>query len=127
MRRTRVAFSALIAVGLTFGLLWFLSAAASSTNVAHAAPGTTRYVATTGSDATNDCTNPITPCVTIQHAVDQADSGDEVRVAAGTYTGTNSYGGLSQMVYISKTVTVRGGYTSTYSDQFGSSPPIGLS
>ncbi len=109
----RLACSALVAVGLTYGLLWLLSAAASSTSVAHASPGTTRYVATSGTDTVNSCTEPLTPCATIQHAVDQADSGDEVRVTAGTYTGTNSYGGLSQVVYISKTVAVRGGYTTT--------------
>ena len=113
MRRTRVAFSALAAAGVTLGLLWLLSAAATSTSVAHASPGTTRYVATTGTDSSNDCTNPITPCVTIQHAVDQVSSDDEVWVAAGTYTGTNGYGGLSQVVYISKSVVVRGGYTSS--------------
>jgi hypothetical protein len=53
------------------------------------------------------------PCRTVQHAVSQALPNDEIRVAAGTYTGTNNYGGLSQVVFLSKTLTVRGGYTTT--------------
>lgn len=54
------------------------------------------------------------PCFdNVQAAVDAAQPGDEIRVAAGTYTGVNSYGGLAQVVYISKSVTIRGGYTVT--------------
>jgi hypothetical protein len=34
-----------------------------------------RYVATTGSDTSNSCTNSGSPCRTIQHAVDVADAG----------------------------------------------------
>ncbi len=49
----------------------------------------------------------------IQVAVDRAPSGSEVRVAAGTYTSINQRGGLRQMVYLSKTLTLRGGYTMT--------------
>ena len=46
-----------------------------------------------------------TPCyTTVQAAVDDVDDADDiVKVAAGTYTGVNSYGGESQLVYISKT------------------------
>lgn len=51
---------------------------------AHAA-ATTRYVATTGDDSDNDCTAVATPCQTIQYAVDQADPGDTVSIAAGSY------------------------------------------
>ena len=112
MRIRRVALSAIVALGLAFGLLWLLDATAPATDVAHASPSN-RYVATTGSDTSNDCTDTLTPCATIQHAVDQATPDDEIRVAAGTYTGTNGYGGLSQVIYISKTVMVRGGYTTT--------------
>jgi uncharacterized repeat protein (TIGR01451 family) len=49
----------------------------------------------------------------VQTAVDMATSSIEIRVAAGVYTDVNGYGGLAQVVYISKTVMVRGGYTIT--------------
>ena len=48
-----------------------------------------------------------------QDAVDAANIGDVIKVAAGTYTGVTNYGGLAQVVYISKTLTLRGGYTIT--------------
>ncbi|MEL7145975.1 MAG: hypothetical protein AAFO69_06380, partial [Bacteroidota bacterium] len=44
-----------------------------------------RFVATTGNDAANDCSNSGTPCLTIQHAIDEAAASDEISVAAGTY------------------------------------------
>ncbi len=47
---------------------------------------------------------------TIQDAVDAASDGDVIRVVAGTYTGVNNYGGLTQTVYLSKSVTIQGGY-----------------
>jgi hypothetical protein len=46
----------------------------------------------------------------IQDAVDAARRRDVIKVAEGTYTDVNSYGGLRQVVYIDKTVTIRGGY-----------------
>jgi parallel beta-helix repeat protein len=52
----------------------------------------------------------------IQDAVDAAADGVVIKVATGTYTGVNDYGGLSQVVYVSKSVTIRGGYTSTFID-----------
>src|SRR4051794_9264558 len=50
-----------------------------------AAVGVNRYVATTGSDTLNDCTNVGTPCLTIGYAVSQAADGDTINVAPGTY------------------------------------------
>jgi M6 family metalloprotease-like protein len=66
------------------------------------------YVATTGSDSGNACANSAAPCATVQHAVDGADIGGEIRIAAGTYTGLP---GITQTVYISKSIILRGGYT----------------
>jgi hypothetical protein len=48
----------------------------------------------------------------VQAAVDAAVTDDEVRVAAGTYTGVQARDSMTQVVYISKTVTLRGGYSS---------------
>jgi hypothetical protein len=70
-----------------------------------------------------------TPYCRIQTAVDAAGEGDEIRVAAGTYTGTqavthqpkwwgNPYT-YTQVVIITKTLTLRGGYDS---GNWGDSP-----
>jgi hypothetical protein len=72
---------------------------------------TIRYVATTGNDTGNNCSSSASPCRTVQRAVDQAGATDEIRVATGTYTGVQARDGLTQMVYLDKTLTVRGGYT----------------
>ncbi len=70
-----------------------------------------RYVAANGVDNGNDCASSASPCGTVQHAVDVAASGEEIKVAAGNYTGVSARSGITQVVYFSKTVTVRGGYT----------------
>lgn len=58
-----------------------------------------RYVATTGDDTANDCAASATPCLTVNHAVGQADAGDTVYVAAGTY---------AEVVAPSKDLTFKG-------------------
>jgi uncharacterized repeat protein (TIGR01451 family) len=62
------------------------------------------------------------PCYsTVQAAVDAADDPDDVvKVATGVYTGVNHYGDWAQMVYVSKTVTIRGGYAT---DDWDTSDP----
>lgn len=58
-----------------------------------------RFVATTGSDAANDCTNPASPCATIAFAIAQAAPGEVVTVGAGTFPGSLS---------VTKPLTLRG-------------------
>jgi hypothetical protein len=86
------------------------------------AQGTIRYVAIDGNDS-GDCT--AAPCRTVQYAVDQTAAGDEIRIAAGTYTGVQGRsappdyptvlpgGVITQVVYISQALTLRGGFTTT--------------
>ncbi|MCP4544403.1 MAG: PKD domain-containing protein [Chloroflexi bacterium] len=85
--------------------------------------GSLRYVAPGGVDSGNDCANDAAPCATVQQAVDVSVPGDEIRVATGVYTGVHarprnditSTGVVTQVVYVSQTVTIRGGYNADFS------------
>ncbi len=116
-RRARLGLSSILGLGLIAALLWVLSGGLQLTD----AQGPL-YVALSGLDAGNNCQNPAAPCATLQRAVDVAAPGDEIRVAAGTYTGVQARAGVTQVVYISQSVTVRGGYTTT--NNFAASDPI---
>jgi uncharacterized repeat protein (TIGR01451 family) len=88
----------------------------------------TRYVAVDGHDdedpdignvKTNNCTDPVHgPCRTIQHAIDQAWPGDEIWIGGGVYSDvvTATVGGeiVEQVIYLDKSVTLRGGYYAGY-------------
>jgi hypothetical protein len=108
MKRLTICISIAMGLGLALGLLWVLR----QLPPALASPsGTTRYVAPTGDDSGNLCTSPITPCRTVQQAVNLSWSGDdEVLVAAGTYTATSG-----QVLFIQFTVVIRGGYNANFS------------
>ena len=67
---------------LCFALFVALAATAVTGSTALGAPKATRYVSTAGTD-TGNCT--ASPCRTIGYAVGQANAGDTVAVAPGTY------------------------------------------
>ncbi|MBN1955554.1 MAG: hypothetical protein JW900_10965 [Anaerolineae bacterium] len=49
--------------------------------------------------------------ITIQEAVDAAGAGDVVKVATGVYADLSYISGITQVVYITKSLTLQGGYT----------------
>ena len=121
--RKLVALSLTIAL-LLAGALVLLSLLGSSP-VAHAVMAA-RYVAVTGNDTDNDCANPSSPCRTVQHTVDEASSGDTIMVAEGVYTDVHgrsrpanydappAFTTVYQVVLVTETVTIRGGYTTDF-------------
>jgi len=94
----------LLTVGLSLALAagWLLTFSGFSISGVRAASLT---VCSTGCDYS-----------VIQDAVDAAGEGDVIKVAAGTYDDVNNYNGLAQVVYINKTVTIRGGYTTAFTE-----------
>lgn len=110
MNEPRRMFLTLCAVLLAAvgALLWWTAQASAGANNA------TLYVAPP--PAGND-SNPCSlgqPCATVQHAVDVAGSGGEILVATGFYTGVQARGAMTQVVYISKTVSIQGGYSTDF-------------
>ncbi|MFN2269283.1 MAG: right-handed parallel beta-helix repeat-containing protein [Anaerolineae bacterium] len=103
MKTKHLLISFVLGLGLITALLWALNEATPS--AARAATANTITVCLP-TDGPCDYTN-------VQAAVDAAGEGDVIKVAAGTYAGVSSRAGTTQAVYISKTVTIRGGYTTT--------------
>ncbi len=99
--------------------IWLLLGIGGAAGPVSANPGTL-YVTLSGVD--NNLCSSSQPCHTLQHAVDLAAGGDTIKVAAGQYTGVtshfNPYEGetVTQVVYISKTVIIRGGYTAAFTE-----------
>ncbi len=52
---------------------------------------------------------------TLQAAVDAAASGDVIQIASGTYTGVTTVNEVTQLAYITKSLTLAGGYSADFS------------
>jgi hypothetical protein len=103
----RILLALVAAVAALAGMVLLLN---TSTRPA-LANGSTLCVAPGGSGC-DPATCGGTCYASVQAAVDAATTGSQIRVAAGTYTGVQARAGMTQVVYISKTVTLRGGYNS---------------
>lgn len=112
MKRNRCLIALTLCVGLILVGAWLL---ARQPHTAQADPGTL-FVATDGNDG-NDCSTIANRCRTVQRAVQMALQGDTIKVAAGTYTGTNNVPVVGDFVVaLTKTVVVRGGYDASFVD-----------
>ncbi len=121
-----VMMDLLIILGPLAGPLW--GPAQAATTVAAAGErgdptAATLYVSSVSGDDANPCSDTA-PCRTIQRAVDLAVAGDEIHIATvdigpsgaltATYSVTNTRGGQVQVVWISESLTLRGGYIYTH-------------
>lgn len=107
--------TALLFIALTSTLL-------SSIAIAHAEHDKPRYVAEHGEDK-GRCDNINAPCKTIGYAAQQAGKGDNILVAAGSYTIDD----VSTLFYlISNVVPVKGGYSTKQFKRDASKNPTRL-
>src|SRR5215211_4093479 len=106
-----------ILCALTF-VVFLIGDANSASARASFQAGTTRYIASSGSDASN-CGSPSSPCRTIQYAVNQSVSGDRILVAQGTYVYNASVDPCSFLLtpavicVLDKRLTILGGYSTS--------------
>jgi hypothetical protein len=107
---TRQRIWLLAALGLALALA-LLQSLGTPSAPALAAPHTGPAKATVAELRVCPAGPPICDYASIQEAVDAAGDGDVIKVGAGTYTDVNDRGGLAQVVYVNKTITIQGGYT----------------
>lgn len=95
MKSNRLSIILGVGVGLTVALLWVLG---ETGPVAVVPAAITHYVEPSGTDG-GDCSDPGSPCQTIQYAVGKAVAGDTIDVAAGAY---------NESVTIGRSLTLQG-------------------
>jgi hypothetical protein len=115
MKSKAMFVSLALGLGLALATTCLLGGGTHEVTLAQSGSGVIR-VAPTGSDGPG-CGSAASPCRTVQFAVDQALPGEEIRLAEGVYSGVQNIPSLNtgtftatQVVYINKSVTIRGGY-----------------
>jgi len=121
MRIIRLFITLVFGLSLTFAVLWVMEVQSST---AQAAPvvGSAEIPSAITAEL-HVCPSGCTYS-SVQSAVDAASDGAIIKVATGIYTGVNTYDGLAQVVYISKTVIIQGGFTTA--NWTTSSPEVNL-
>ena len=116
MKSRSLVFSLILALLLTGGAMTLLGAGGNDPLPA-LAQASIRYVSSGSGQDAGDCANPTAPCRSIQYAVDQAVSGDEVHVAAYELSGlpptttTLRYTGSGEnVIALTRDLHLRGGY-----------------
>ncbi|MFL7794383.1 MAG: choice-of-anchor Q domain-containing protein [Anaerolineae bacterium] len=107
-RAVQVTTSAALAGVILVVLLCLLG---STSPVARAAEGDIICVTAAGGSYAG-CDQTFTA---VQEAVDAAAGGETIQVAAGIYTDMHQRRGITQVVYLTKSVTIRGGYSADFS------------
>jgi parallel beta-helix repeat protein len=110
-RRTPLVLTAALAAATATVLL--LALLSGPARAVRADPGTLYVAPPPAGNDSMPCSS-IQPCATVQRAVDVAIPGGEILVATGHYTGVHARGAVTQVVYISKTVTIQGGYSADF-------------
>lgn len=109
-RFVRLAVAAAVALGLMIAVFFLLEN--ESVLLVHAQGSTIRYVAPGG-----ECGGMTSCHATVQDAVDASTGGDLIKVAAGVYTDIHTrviWGAtITQVVAITRSITLAGGYTTT--------------
>ena len=110
IKKRRIGFSILLSALLFLGTM-LLSGMAAQVGLARPA-ATVRYVSSVSGADSGACDDNSAPCRTIQYAIQQADAGDEIRIAAldnaalAVYTATSG----SAIITVDKNLTLVGGY-----------------
>jgi len=113
----RMMLTGILGIGMTLSLLSLfagLRVMVYSPQAAFAAPGETYCVIPVGESPGTllICQQVFT---SVQAAVEAAGGGETIRVATGLYTDVHQRGGVTQLVYVDRTLTLRGGYSPDFS------------
>jgi len=107
MKWSTISIGMALGLGLTLALLGILSYRPTAAQ----SPGANYY------HVALSCTGIPNCYTTVQAAVDAASNGDVIKVAAGTYDDLHiavvDWKTITQVVYVQKSVTIQGGYTTT--------------